>query len=347
MKYNSSEERLATTSTSNRKDRRVLVLSEKEEGELAPITLELLQVGRNLADNMGGVLCTALPGHEVAEMAEHIAGFSDEVYCVESPLLETFRSDLYAHFLEKLCRQISPEIILLGQTINNIDLAPKLACRMKATLITDCISIDIDEELGFLLCTKPVYGDRANAVFAVDSRPGMATLRPRSVEPIKESGSVGRISRFNITVDGFLEAIEIIGTVPGDSVSIDKADAIVAGGRGVKGTEGLTVLEGLAESLKKYFDKVELGASRPLIDAGLLPKSRQIGQTGEKVTPQLYVAVAISGSAQHISGIAGSKKIIAINKDADAPIFGVADYGVIGQYESVLPALTGKLMELS
>lgn len=334
-------------SKSNQEDRKILILSEIEDREVAPITFELLQVGRNLANSIGESLCSAVLGNETAKISEHIAQFSDEVYCIESPLLETFQNDLYAHLLEKLCRQLSPEIILIGQTINNIGLAPKLAYRMGARLITDCTSLDIDKQTGSLLCTKPVYGDRANAVFVLDSTPKMATLRPRSAEPVTKSSGRGTVVNIDISDDRFSLEAEIIGTVPGDSVSIDKADAIVAGGRGVKGTEGLAILEELAGSLRKYFDKVELGASRPLIDAGLLPKSRQIGQTGEKVTPQLYVAVAISGSSQHISGIAGSKKIIAINKDADAPIFGVADYGVIGQYEYVLPALIGKLMELS
>lgn len=328
-------------------DQKILILSEIENGELIPLTFELLQIGRSLADKVKGVLCTVVFGKETSALTEYVAQFSDEVYCIDDPLLEVFQTDLYTHLLEKLCSQISPEIILIGQTVNNIELAPRFACRMGAKLITDCIFIDIDEGTGSLLCTKPIFGDRANAVFVAESKPKMVTLRPRSVEPIKQSGNTGRIHNLNIPVDESLKVAEIMRTVPGDSVSLDKADAIVAGGRGIKDADGLGMLGELAVSLKKYFNNVELGASRPLIDAGLLPKSRQIGQTGEKVTPQLYVAVAISGSSQHISGIAGSKKIIAINKDSDATIFGVADYGIVGQYESVLPAWIGKLKELS
>lgn len=327
-------------------DARILVFVEKEDGEVAGITFELLQMGRNLVDKVGGVLCSAVLGYQSSEIADTIARFCDEVYCIDNPILATFRSDLYTHFLERLCRQVSPEIILMGHTLNNLDLAPRLAYRMGASLVTDCTSVCIDGETRSLLCTKPVYGDRANAVFISDGKPKMATLRSKSIEPIREGKSKGKIINLDVPVEGTFDNIELIGTVPGESVSLDKADAIVAGGRGVKGTEGLQILERLIDALNRYFDKVELGASRPLVDAGLLPKARQLGQTGEKAAPQLYVAVAISGSSQHVSGIAGSKKIIAINKDGEAPIFDIADYGIVGPYETVVPALIVKLMEL-
>jgi electron transfer flavoprotein alpha subunit len=265
---------------------------------------------------------------------------------MDSPSIATFRCDRYADLLEKLCRHVSPEIILLGHTINNLDLAPRLAWRLAARLITDCISVSFDGKTGALLCTKPVYGDRANAVFISDGKPKMATLRSKSIEPAREGRKKGRIFNLKIPPDRTFERLEWVRTVPGENVTLDKADAIVAGGRGVKGTEGLKVLEGLIDALKNHFDRVELGASRPLVDAGLLPKSRQLGQTGEKAAPQLYVSVAISGSSQHVSGISGSKKIIAINKDVEAPIFEIADYGVVGPYESIVPALVGKLKEL-
>jgi electron transfer flavoprotein alpha subunit len=328
-------------------DRKILIVVEMEEGEVAATTFELLRAGRILATNVGGMLCSAVLGHQMGKISENIAEFSDEVYCVDSPLIAAFRSDRYTDLLEKLCRHVSPEILLMAHTVNNLDLAPRLAWRLAARLITDCISINIDEETGALLCTKPVYGDRANAVFLSDTKPKMATLRSKSIEPIQEGGRKGKMINLEIPLDQTFDRMEWVRTIPGESVTLDKADAIVAGGRGVKGTEGLKVLEELIDALKKYFEKVELGASRPLVDAGLLPKSRQLGQTGEKASPQLYVSVAISGSSQHVSGIRGSKKIIAINKDAEAPIFEIADYGVVGPYESVVPALIGKLKELS
>ncbi len=329
-------------------DRKTLVIVERDEREVAAVTFELLQVGRDVAAQVGGMLCSAVLGFQTELIAANIAGFSDEVYCIDSPLLATFRSDLYLHFLEKLCGQISPEIILIAHTLNTIDWAPRLAYRMGATLVTDCTSIRIDRDTRSLLCTKPVYGDRASAVFMSDSWPKMATLRPKSMERMSErTGGEGTIVNVDISLDQTTSAFELIGTAPGEAVSLDKADAIVAGGRGVKGREGLELLGSLIDTLKNYFSTVELGASRPLVDGGLLPKSRQLGQTGEKAAPNLYFAVAISGSSQHVSGISGSKKIVAINKDGEAPIFGVADYGVVGAYETVVPAFVVKLRELS
>ena len=335
-------------SNSGEQGRRVLILVEKENGEVAAITFELLQAGRCLADRIGALLCAVLVGDDVAKGAEDVAVCCDEVYCIKNPCLATFRSDLYLLALEDLLHRVSAEIILMGHTINSIDLASRLAYRMRARLVTDCISLSIDEDTGSLLCTKPVYGDRANAVFVSDGTPKMATLRPKSVESVKQGTSAGKIINSDIAIDqSMVDCTELVETVPGESVSLDKADAIVAGGRGIKGTDGIKILKELVGALGRYFDAVELGASRPLIDAGLLQKSRQLGQTGEKAAPQLYVAIAISGSSQHVSGISGSRKIIAINKDPDAPIFDIADYGVVGQYESVVPAFIEKLSGLA
>ncbi len=334
-------------SSSGGQDRRVLVAADKEDGDVAAVTFELLQVGRDLADRIGASLCTALVGNGIAETATNIALYCDEVYCIEDLSLATFRSDLYLQALEELLHAVSPEIFLMGHTINNMDLAPKLAYRMGVGLITDCTAVSVDEGTGSLLCTKPVYGERANALFVADGTPRMATLRPKSVEPIKRGSCAGKIFNVNIAVDqSMTRCVELIKTVQGMRVSLDKADAVVAGGRGVKGTEGLKILEELVGSLRNHFGSVEMGASRPLVDAGLLPKTRQVGQTGEKVAPQLYVAIAISGSSQHVGAISGSTRIVAINKDAEAPIFEIADYGVVGQYEHVVPALIEKLCEL-
>lgn len=336
------------TEQGEKQDGRVLIVAEREDGQVAAITFELLYAGRQLADKGGASLCAALVGPDVAKEAESIAVYCDEVYSIGNSCLESFRSHLYLVALEELLRRLSPEIVLMGHTVNNIDLAPRLAYRMGAGLITDCVSMSIDKETGSLLCTKPVYGDRANAVFVLDGRPKMATLRPKSVDAAAAGSKSGAIIEVEVAIDpSMFDGTQLVETVPGEGVSLDKADAIVAGGRGVKNGEGLKLLGELVRALGKHFDSVEMGGSRPLIDAGLLPKSRQIGQTGEKVAPQLYFAVAISGSSQHVGGMAGSRKIIAINKDAEAAIFDVADYGVVGQYELVVPALIGKLRELA
>jgi electron transfer flavoprotein alpha subunit len=231
--------------------------------------------------------------------------------------------------------------------MDNLDLAPKLACRMGSRLVTDCIGFDVELSTGHLLCTKPVYGDNAVATFIVEKKPYMATLRPKVMEDIERIPTKGKVINVDIVIEESITKVELIEEIPGETVSIDKADAIVAGGRGIKKVEGLKQLEELIEILKKYFGKVELGASRPLVDNGWLPSSRQLGLTGEKASPELYIAIGISGASQHLSGILGSKKIIAINRDEQAPIFSSADYGVVGEYEHVIPAIIKKLRELS
>jgi electron transfer flavoprotein alpha subunit len=234
----------------------------------------------------------------------------------------------------------------MGHTYDNLELAPKLACRMATDLITDCIKVERNGESGGLLCTKPIYGGNAVAVLQVDARPQIVTMRSKAVNAMEKCAFKGQITVFDCELAPSLALTESLGLVPGESVSLDKADAIVAGGRGVKSADGVADLMRLVAALGNRFDTVELGASRSLVDAGLLSHSRQIGQTGEKVSPRVYVAVAISGAAQHMAGVVGAGKIIAINKDADAPIFGVSDYGVVGYFEAIVPALVKSLEEL-
>jgi len=216
---------------------------------------------------------------------------------------------------------------------------------MGTRLITDSIRIDLGLN-GELLCEKPVYGDKAIATFILDHPMQIVTIRPKAFRAMEQHPGKGRVISFEPAVEKSIAKTESVETIPGESVSLDKADAIVAGGRGIKEVEGIKYLEDLAQTLKRFYGAVELGASRPLVDNGFFPPSRQIGLTGEKVAPELYVAIAISGASQHLSGITGSKKIVAINKDEQASIFESADYGVVGDYEKVIPALARKLKEL-
>ena len=326
--------------------RRVLVLVEKDEKGIASITFELIGIGRKIANELNINLCVALLGHEISDVTKEIALFADEVYSLDHPLLQNFKPELYVCALEQLCKYVNPDIVLMGTTIENLDLAPRLAYRMGVEVITDCIDLAIELGTGYLLCTKPVYGAKVISTFRLERKPYMATLRPKAADPIKSSLDQGEIIHFDPVIDETLVKVETIERIKEESVSLDKAAAIVAGGRGIKDAEGLEQLRELTKVLRKYFNKVELGASRPLVDAHLVPSSRQIGLTGEKVSPELYIAVGISGSLQHLTGILGAKKIIAINTDPKAHIFKAADYGVIGPFEEVLPALKGKLEEL-
>ena len=325
---------------------RILVLVEKENGNIAPLTLELISAARGLSHMGDGLICACVMGYGINDIAEDLVHYADEIYLLDDALLSDFQSDLYASCLEKLCSAILPETIILGQTYDTIELAPKLACKLGTQLITDCVHIEREIEGGPLLCTKPVYGGNAVAVLEMNITPNMVTMRSKVTEAAEKSEKEGKLIPFDSAPNPSAALSELIEFIPGQSVSLDKADIIVAGGRGIKTTEGLQELENLVEVLRKIFGKVELGASRPLVDAGLVPHSRQIGQTGEKVTPQLYFAIAISGASQHLSGIVGSKKIVAINRDAEAPIFDVVDYGVVGSYEDIVPALVNILKGL-
>jgi len=326
--------------------RKVLVLVEKEGRGIASITFELLGVGRKIANEFKGTLHAVILGHEISDATREITKFAEKVYSLDHPLLQNFQPELYTSALKQLCQKVNPDVVLMGCTLNNLDLAPRLAYRMGVEVITDCIDLAIEPGTEYLLCTKPVYGAKVISTFKLERKPYMATLRPKAFEVIRLESDRGEIIHFNPVIDESLVKIEMIEKIKEESVSLNKAEAIVAGGRGIKDAEGLERLKGLIKVLRKYFNKVELGASRPLVDARLVPSSRQVGLTGEKVAPELYIAVGISGSLQHVTGIMGAKKIIAINTDPKANIFKVADYGVIGSFEEVLPALKRKLEEL-
>lgn len=325
---------------------RVFVLVEKEGLAIAPISFELLGIAKQIATDLKGVLCAVAIGHEVGDISNQVSCFVDEVYCIDHPQLKNFNPELYVNALEQLYQEVNPDVILMGCTLDNLDLAPRLAYRMGVQVITDCVQLAVEPETGYLLCTKPVYGAKINSIFKLVKRPYMITLRPKVVQAIGLGSANGKVIQFDPIIDEFLVKVKTVEKIREETVSLSRAEAIVAGGRGVRDAEGLEQLKELAKALKKYFGKVELGASRPLVDAHLVPSSRQIGLTGEKVAPELYIAVGISGSLQHLTGILGAKKIIAINTDTRANIFKVADYGVIGNFEEVVPALKRILEEL-
>ena len=329
------------------KHKRILILAEMEDRKLASITFELLRAGREIANKVAGSLCVAVLGHEIGDVSHEAAYFADEIYSLNHSLLANFDPQLYSSALKQLYEHIDLKVIFMSQTLDNLSLAPVTAFKIGAQVITDCIRVAFEAETGHLLCTKPVYGAKFLSTFKLEKEPYLVTLRPKAFEPIKPSSKLGEIIHFDPVVDKKLSKVEVIENVKQEIISLNKANAIVSGGRGVKNSEGLHQLKELVEALRRHFLKVELGASRPLVDARLVPPSRQIGLTGEKVAPELYIAVGISGSLQHITGILGAKTIIAINSDPKAHIFQVADYGVIGNFEEVVRALAKRLEDLS
>jgi electron transfer flavoprotein alpha subunit len=323
----------------------VLVLCETKEGKLASISAELLGGGRKLADDLGEGLAAVLVGSGVADLAqEAIAYGADKVYVVDDPLLQDYQTDSYVSVIEKVAKQAMPQVLIMGQTSIGRDLAPRLAFRLNTAASTGCLELAIDPQSKKLLQTKPVYGGNAQAVFTTDSFPQIATVRPKAMAPLEPDQSrKGEIIKVDAGLDASAIRTKVLEKIPEEveGVKLEDAEVVVTGGRGIGGEEGFTQLEALAKLLKGA-----VGATRPPCDNGWVPAGAQVGLTGKIVTPDLYIAVALSGSSQHMSGCSGSKTIVAINKDPEANIFREARFGVVGDWKKVVPAFTEKLKEL-
>jgi electron transfer flavoprotein alpha subunit len=323
----------------------VLVLGETKEGKLASITTELLGGGRKLADDLGGELAAVLVGSGVASLAqEAIAGGADKVYVVDDPILKDYQTDTYVAVMEKVAKQAMPQVIIMGQTSIGRDLAPRLAFRLNTAAAMGCLELAIDPQSKKLLQTKPVYGGNALAVFTTDSFPQIATVRPKAMTPLAPDQSrKGEVIKVEAGLDPSALKAKVLEKVPEEVTGIKLEDAavVVSGGRGIGSAEGFQQLEELARLLKGA-----VGATRPPCDNGWMPAGAQVGLTGKIVNPDLYIAIALSGSSQHMSGCSGSKTIVAINKDPEANIFREARFGVVGDWKKVMPAFTEKLKEL-
>jgi electron transfer flavoprotein alpha subunit len=323
----------------------VLIYAEIADGKLAAIAIELLGVGRKLADALKEELVAVIIGATTADSTKEAIGYgADKVYTVDNPLLKDYQSELYLAALEKVVEKVKPSILLLGQTAPGIDLAPRLAFRLKTGLSMDCIDLTVDATSRRLLQTKPVYGGNANAVFVTEVDPQIATVRCKAMSPREfDAARRGEIIKEDIALDSSVAKTKVLERVAEkvEGIKLEDAKVIVAGGRGLAGPEGFKQLEELAQLLHGA-----VGASRPACDSGWVPSSTQIGLTGKIVAPDLYIAVAISGSSQHMSGCSGSKKLIAINKDPEANIFREAAFGVVGDWKKVVPAFKAKVKEL-
>jgi electron transfer flavoprotein alpha subunit len=323
----------------------VLVLCETKEGKLASISAELLGGGRKLADDLGEELAAVLVGSGVADLAQEAITYgADKVYVIDDPLLQDYQTDSYVSVIEKVAKQAMPQVLIMGQTSIGRDLAPRLAFRLNTAASTGCLELAIDPQSKKLLQTKPVYGGNAQAVFTTDSFPQIATVRPKAMAPLEPDQSrKGEIIKVDAGLDASAIRTKVLEKIPEEveGVKLEDAEVVVTGGRGIGGEEGFTQLEALAKLLKGA-----VGATRPPCDNGWVPAGAQVGLTGKIVTPDLYIAVALSGSSQHMSGCSGSKTIVAINKDPEANIFREARFGVVGDWKKVVPAFTEKLKEL-
>jgi electron transfer flavoprotein alpha subunit len=324
----------------------VMVVGECADGALASITCELLGIGRKLADSLGEPLSAALLGDKVSGAAKDAVAFgADKVYVLESPLLKDYVTDAYVNAMENLCKEAKPNILLMGQTPVGRDLAPRLAFRLGTGATLDCLGLKIDPQTKLMVMVKPVYGGNALAeVVCEKTRPQMATVRAKCMEPLPRNDSKqGEIVAFDPKLDAAKIRARFVEKVKEkvEGVKLEDAGVIVCGGRGMGGPDNFAPLRELAKMLG-----AAVGATRPPCDNGWVPATMQIGLTGKIVSPTLYIAVAVSGASQHLSGCSGAKNIVAINKDAEANIFKVARYGIVGDYKKVLPPLMNKVKEL-
>jgi electron transfer flavoprotein alpha subunit len=324
----------------------VLIVGDAAGGELAGTTRELLAAGQQVARDLGEELTVALLGDTLDVPAQQaIAHGAQKVYAVNHPLLANYQIDLYLAALETLCKESSPRVVLVARTNEGRELAPRLAFRLGVGLAQDCLEVSVDTAEKRLLANRPVYGGNAIAVVSCDQTPQIAAIRPKAYEPAEaDSSRQGEVVSFPVELDASQARTQVVDTVieEAEGVKLEDARIVVSGGRGLGGPEPFAHLEELAKIMGGT-----VGASRAAVDSGWVPSSYQVGLTGKTITPDLYITVAISGASQHMAGCSGAKVIVAINKDAQANIFKQARYGVVGDWERVLPALTEAIRELT
>ena len=334
----------------------VYVFAQQVDNEISGIALELLGKGKELAAKLETEVTAVLIGYNVKNLADKLAEYgADKVILVDDPELETYRTEPYAHALASVIEKYKPEIVLVGATAIGRDLGPTVSARVKTGLTADCTVLEIgdfplnaipgqEQKHNQLLMTRPAFGGNTIATIACpDNRPQMATVRPGVMQKIAPiAGAKAVIEEYNpgFTPNNKYVTIKEVVKAVSDTVDIMDAKILVSGGRGVGSAENFKILDDLAEVLGGT-----VSCSRAVVDNGWKPKDLQVGQTGKTVRPQIYFAIGISGAIQHLAGMEESDIIIAINKDERAPIFDVADYGIVGDLNKILPALTEKIKE--
>ncbi|HKZ50742.1 MAG TPA: electron transfer flavoprotein subunit alpha/FixB family protein [Dehalococcoidia bacterium] len=321
----------------------ILVFGEAtEDKRLAAITAELLGAARRL-EGAGGPVSCALLGSGIEALAQDaIAQGADKVVVVDDALLADYQGDAYLLVAERICKQVDPAVVLLGQTMLGRDLAPRLAARLSTAVAMDCVDLAFQD--GRFLPSRPCYGGSAFAQYSFQTSPQMATVRAKAQEPLPRDdsrrGEVGKLAA-DLPPGAVRTRIVERRKEKAAGIRLEDAPVVVSGGRGLAGPEGFQALEELAAVLGGA-----VGASRAACDLGWVPVAKQIGLTGKVVTPDLYIAVAISGASQHMAGVSQVKNIVAINKDPEANIFKAARFGVVGDWKEIIAAFTRKVQEL-
>ena len=321
----------------------VFVFAQQVDNELTPIAFELIGKGKDLAKDLNTEVTAVLIGSDVKGLVDELAEYgADKVIVVDDPELKDYRTEPYAHALSSVIKEYKPEIMLVGATAIGRDLGPRVSARVKTGLTADCTVLEIGDfkdQPNQLLMTRPAFGGNTIATIACPNhRPQMATVRPgvmQKKEPV--AGAKAEVIEYNpgfTPNDKYVEILDIVKSVT-ETVDIQAAKILVSGGRGVGSAENFALLDDLAEALGGT-----VSCSRAVVDNGWKPKDLQVGQTGKTVRPNVYFAIGISGAIQHVAGMEESDIIIAINKDPDAPIFDVADYGIVGDALKIVPKLT-------
>ncbi|WP_096202752.1 electron transfer flavoprotein subunit alpha/FixB family protein [Bacillus sp. FJAT-45350] len=319
--------------------KKVLVLGEVRDGELRNVSFEAIAAAKVVSE--GGEVVAALFGESVSALAEQMIQYgADRVITVEHGDLKDYRTDAYQQALLQVADVENPDSIIMGHTALGKDLSPRLAMKLEAGLISDAIQVEVEGDQ--VVFTRPIYSGKAFEKKTIEAGKVLATIRPNNVPALdKDESRSGDVSSVNVDIKDLRTQIKEIVRKTTGGVDLSEAKIIVAGGRGVKSEDGFKPLEELAELLGGA-----VGASRGACDAEYCDYSLQIGQTGKVVTPDLYIAVGLSGAIQHLAGMSNSKVIVAINKDPEAPIFEVADYGIVGDLFDVLPILTEELKKV-
>jgi len=324
----------------------VWVFCEQKKGVVQTISFELLGEGKKLAKKLGCKLCAVILGHDIESKVEELSHRgADKVYIVDSAELKSYQDEPYTNVLVSLIKEYKPEIVLCGATTIGRSMISRVAVKIDAGLTADCTGLDIDDKDKLLMQTRPAFGGNIMAtIITPNHRPQMATVRHKVMKEAEiHKGHKAEVIRKKYPADVLKSRTTLLDIVEEieENVNLAEADIIVSGGRGLGAPENFSLVKELAKVLN-----AAVGSSRAAVDAGWMPYSHQVGQTGKTVVPKLYIACGISGQIQHLIGMQSSKVIVAINKDPDAPIFKVATYGIVGNLFEVLPALTKEFRKL-
>lgn len=322
----------------------VYVFAEQRGGQIQPVALELLGKATELASALNEKVVALFLGHGIADQAQKLIEYgADQVIVIDRPELADYLTEQYAQAISQAVIAYKPSIVLFGATTIGRDLAPRISARLETGLTADCTKLEISEK-GELMMTRPAFGGNLMAtIMCTEHRPQMSTVRPGVMRRLMPDKSrKGEIMTFEPQFDASKFKVKLIKNVKNDSNKIDITEAkiLVSGGRGVGNKAGFEKLQQLANVLS---EKAEVSSSRAMVDAGVMDHDRQVGQTGKTVRPNLYIACGISGAIQHLAGMEESELIIAINKDKFAPIFQVADLGIVGDLHKIVPLLAERL----